>query len=255
MTHYEILGISKNASQEEIKSAYKKLIKKYHPDLYQGDKSFAEKKAKEINAAYDVLSDENKKAEYDLSINPSYTTNTTQTYNYTPPKYSSNYNPYSSYSNYYKNRYSSTNNYNNSYNYNVNRTQTNSYQQNDKKSAMYDQVYKRLGTNLSVILLVFIIYLIIFIATLMQYKAFQSNRKSTTNISPSPSSSNTSNQNNHYEEFYIDEDDIDEEFDINEYFSDSQLYQMYNEDYKDIFDSFAEFKEAYSLYLQLYYNF
>lgn len=254
MTHYEVLGISKNASQEEIKSAYKKLIKKYHPDLYQGDKSFAEKKAKEINAAYDVLSDENKKAEYDLSINPTYTT--TQTYSYTPPKYSSDYDPYSSYSNYYKNRYSSTNNYNNSYNYNVNRTQTNYSQQNDKKSAMYDQVFKRLGTTFSVILVVFIFYLIIFIATLMQYKAFQSNRKSTTDTSPSSSSSNTSNEkNSHYEEFDIDEDDIDDEFDINEYFSDSQLYQMYNEDYKDIFNSFAEFKEAYSLYLQLYYSF
>lgn len=243
MTHYEILGISKNASQEDIKSAYKKLIKKYHPDLYQGDKSFAEKKAKEINAAYDVLSNENKKAEYDLSINPTYTT--TQTYNYTPPKYSSNYDPYSSYSNYYKNRYSSNYNYNN---YNTTRTQSNYSQTNDRKSAMYDQVLKRLGTNLSVILVVFIIYLVIFIATIMQYKQFQSSHKVTT--SPPSSSSDDYNKRDS-----SNEDASDEEFDINNYFSDSQLLEIYNQNYKDIFDSFAEFKEAYSLYLQLYYSF
>ena len=99
MTFYEILGVSKSASQEEIKTAYKNLIKKYHPDLYQGDKSFAEKKTKEINEAYDTLYDDNKRAEYDLEINPpSYSENN---YSYTPPKYNSTYNPYSNYENNY----------------------------------------------------------------------------------------------------------------------------------------------------------
>lgn len=46
MTHYEKLGIKQNATQEEIKEAYKALIKKYHPDVYQGDKSYAEKRQK-----------------------------------------------------------------------------------------------------------------------------------------------------------------------------------------------------------------
>ena len=68
MTYYEILGVKRNASSAEIKDAYKKLIKKYHPDLYNGDKDFAEKKAKEINVAYDVLSNEEKRKEYDAEV-------------------------------------------------------------------------------------------------------------------------------------------------------------------------------------------
>ena len=61
---YEILGVSKNASQQEIKSAYRKLAVKYHPDKNPGDK-FAEEKFKSISAAYDVLSDETKRRQYD----------------------------------------------------------------------------------------------------------------------------------------------------------------------------------------------
>lgn len=62
--YYEILGISKGASQDEIKKAFRKLARKYHPDLNPGDKN-AEAKFKEINEAYDVLGDEKKRAEYD----------------------------------------------------------------------------------------------------------------------------------------------------------------------------------------------
>ncbi|GHV11102.1 chaperone protein DnaJ [Fibrobacterales bacterium] len=61
---YEILGVDKNASADEIKRAYKKLAIKYHPDKNPGDKE-AENKFKEAAAAYDVLSDANKKAQYD----------------------------------------------------------------------------------------------------------------------------------------------------------------------------------------------
>ena len=43
MTHYEKLGLSKKATEKEIKDAYKALVKKYHPDVYQGDKTYAEK--------------------------------------------------------------------------------------------------------------------------------------------------------------------------------------------------------------------
>lgn len=62
--YYDILGISKTASKEDIKKAYKNLAKKYHPDLNPGNKE-AEKKFKEINEAYATLSDDNKKTNFD----------------------------------------------------------------------------------------------------------------------------------------------------------------------------------------------
>lgn len=62
--YYEILGVDKKASQDEIKKAFRKLARKYHPDLNPGDKT-SEQKFKELNEAYGVLSDEKKRAEYD----------------------------------------------------------------------------------------------------------------------------------------------------------------------------------------------
>ena len=62
--YYEVLGVEKNASENEIKKAYRKLAMKYHPDQNPGDKS-AEEKFKEVNEAYEILSDADKKARYD----------------------------------------------------------------------------------------------------------------------------------------------------------------------------------------------
>ena len=64
--YYEVLGVDKGASPDEIKKAYRKLAKKYHPDLNPGDKAKeAEEKFKEASEAYEVLSDEEKKQRYD----------------------------------------------------------------------------------------------------------------------------------------------------------------------------------------------
>ena len=62
--YYEVLGVSRGASEDETKKAYKKMARKYHPDLNPGDKT-AEEKFKEVNEAYEVLSDADKKARYD----------------------------------------------------------------------------------------------------------------------------------------------------------------------------------------------
>jgi curved DNA-binding protein len=61
---YETLGLSDNASESEIKKAYRKLARQYHPDVNK--EASAEEKFKEINAAYEVLSDKDKKAQYDM---------------------------------------------------------------------------------------------------------------------------------------------------------------------------------------------
>lgn len=73
--YYEVLGIQKGASEDEIKRAYKKLARKYHPDMNPGDKE-AEEKFKEVNEANEVLSDPEKKARYDqfgfAGVDPNY---------------------------------------------------------------------------------------------------------------------------------------------------------------------------------------
>lgn len=82
MNYYDILGISNTATNSEIKKAYKTLVKKYHPDVFEGDKSVADSKIKQLNEAYEVLSNVDERAKYDESLLAVSNESTTSSNNY-----------------------------------------------------------------------------------------------------------------------------------------------------------------------------
>ena len=73
-SYYEVLGVQRNATEADIKKAYRQMAKKYHPDMNKGDKAAeAEEKFKEVNEAYSVLSDAEKRRQYDAMGHDAFT--------------------------------------------------------------------------------------------------------------------------------------------------------------------------------------
>lgn len=70
MTYYDVLNVPCDATEEEIKTAYRNMLKAFHPDYYTGDKAFAEDMTQRIVEAYSVLRDKDKRKRYDENISP-----------------------------------------------------------------------------------------------------------------------------------------------------------------------------------------
>lgn len=257
MNHYEKLGISKSASQKEIKDAYKKLVKKYHPDVYPGDKSFAEKKIKEINLAYDILSNIDTKQAYDDEINPS------PRYNYTPPKYN-NPESYSYHSNYKSkinqtyHSYEEFDNYKRYSKYHRSKTPNSNYTtkiHDDFSNNVINSITKmQFKTKIIIILIIIILYCCFFISTFLKFTSLFNGEETGTILDTHKTSpqtnivlTNTINSNN--PTTFLTRDD----FNINDYFSEDELMDVYNEYYQSEFESYDDFKETLSDYL--YYNY
>lgn len=101
MNYYDILGISNTATNSEIKKAYKTLVKKYHPDVFEGDKSVADSKIKQLNEAYEVLSNADERAKYDEALLSVSNENTTSSNNYSNSQ-TTDYDVYKKYDDLYK---------------------------------------------------------------------------------------------------------------------------------------------------------
>lgn len=188
MNYYEILGVKTDATQTEIRQAYKKLIKKYHPDVYTGNKQKAEEISIQINEAYDVLSNVNSRREYDDMLNSeNESSNYTDSTNYTSTSNSDQTDSSAYYNNEY---YSNSNNYNkdnyNPYSYeNYHRTQQNNENENSFYSKFYDNHVKpaenyvsnkfdtmRLYQKILVFLLFILLACIMLLITFVEYTKF-----------------------------------------------------------------------------------
>ena len=101
MNYYDVLGVSNTATNSEIKKAYKTLVKKYHPDVFEGDKSVADSKIKQLNEAYEVLSNADERAKYDESLLAVSDESTTSSNDYSNSQ-STDYDIYKKYDDLYK---------------------------------------------------------------------------------------------------------------------------------------------------------
>lgn len=195
MNYYEILKISKDASDKEIKNAYKKMVKKYHPDLYVADKEFAEKKIKEINEAYNILSNEESRLEYDEYLNDIEQDNVQEVV------------------------YTTQSNYKNGFTEEAN--QYNSFLVNNIFDK-FENLSKK--TKIKIFLVVLMIVFIIFLNNLMKLKNTLEEKKVDGNLT-SINKNNYSNEQN----TIIDDDNINNEFNY-----DQELENQFNEFYKSL---------------------
>ena len=272
MNHYEVLGVRKNASQEDIKKAYKNLVKKYHPDIYAGDKTFAEKKTAQINVAYDILSNQESRQAYDEEIFPS------TTYSYTPPESKTSYNDYkqkystNTQSTYRKDGsehdYSTYANYSRPYtDYHRSKTPNSNYTPNgDTFSSKVIQKVEKLSSinKKKLIIICIIIYLLILIYCLVQtisvLNPSSTTKKQTYNNSETSTPSTIENtvlpNNSTIENTTIPEkpvmQDSSQEINLYYYFTESELQTMYSYflEYSQYDISFEDFKLLLINYIQ-----
>lgn len=255
MTYYERLGIAKTATQNEIKEAYKNLVKRYHPDVYAGDKTYAEKMTQEINLAYEVLSNPEKKAEYDNEIEPKYTyTPPTYNYSYTPPKYDT---PPSNYNDYRK-TYSKSYDYNDRYtDYHRNKTPNSNYSETSPLENKIINLFDK--DKMIFVFLIFIIYIAIFIFTFRQFYTYNQDEYTGTITNQKKVETEVKNE---FVDTPVENTTVNpysfptnyEDFNINDYVSDSELYSIYSQYFYSQYETFDEFKEQVSKELFDYYS-
>ena len=163
--YYEILEVDKNASDEIIKVAYKALVKKYHPDLKEGNaKINAEDKIKQINEAYDILSNPEKKYEYDQNlINEDISKEQYEIVLNENMNLKRELNVYRNniYKNYRNNNKYTKENYNTNYN-NDNNSQNTAYKEQNS-NINYNKFKENISERLKTLIAIFITLLILFI--------------------------------------------------------------------------------------------
>ena len=167
--YYEILEVDKNASDEIIKVAYKALVKKYHPDLKEGNaKINAEDKIKQINEAYDILSNPEKKSEYDQNmINEDISKEQYEIVLNENMNLKKELNIYRNniYHNYRQNNRYTKENYDTTYNTNYNNdndSQNNAYKEQNS-NINYNKFKENISERLKTLIAIFITLLILFI--------------------------------------------------------------------------------------------
>lgn len=236
MTHYEILGVSRYATQAEIKAAYKTLIKRYHPDIYHGNKDFAEQKTKEINLAYNVLSNEEKKSSYDSELDSLTTYKTTPTYDYTPPKYETSY---TDYYNKYKSKENNTyEDYTKRYSdYHRSKTPNSNY-----TNYSHETISPFIYDKIKYIVIILIIYFFILIFMYLQASSLIKDQ-ATKNEVQVPTTQNITTEEN-----------STKERSIYDYFTEAELREMYEKNFSDTC-SYPEFKKIFTEYFFTYYTF